>query len=93
MKVIKLTQKTARLNLALDPKLKSEASKIYSSLGLNLSTAVKIFLNQSIRSKGMPFRPSLIPNQNTKQAMNEAKHADQYKSYSNEEQMWRDLDS
>ena len=93
MKVIKLTQKTARLNLALNPNVKSKATKIYNHLGLSLSTAVKIFLNQTIQSNGMPFRPNLVPNRDTRRAMSEANRADRYKSYSSEKQMWKDLNS
>lgn len=37
-----------------DEKLKNEASSIFDSLGLNLSTAINIFLKQAVLKKTFP---------------------------------------
>ena len=37
-----------------DEKLKNEASKLYDSLGLNLSVAINMFLKQSVIKKKFP---------------------------------------
>ena len=42
-------------NLSLDPELKKESIELFSDLGLDLSTAVSIFLRQAIRVQGFPF--------------------------------------
>ncbi len=42
-------------NITLDPELKRSAQELYADLGLDLSTAVTIFLKQSLRIGGIPF--------------------------------------
>lgn len=46
-------------NITLDNDLKQKAKSLYSSLGMDLTTAITIFLTQSIRERGMPFKPTL----------------------------------
>lgn len=43
-------------NIKIDPMVKQEAQALFDSLGMNLSTAVNIFLRQSIREQAIPFR-------------------------------------
>jgi len=42
-------------NISIDPKLKEEAIKLFNSFGLDLSTAISLFLSQSVREKRIPF--------------------------------------
>lgn len=46
---------TTTIQIRVDQKLKSEASKTLKSLGLDMSTGVKIFLAQVINTKSIPF--------------------------------------
>ncbi|KFI63204.1 type II toxin-antitoxin system RelB/DinJ family antitoxin [Bifidobacterium cuniculi] len=39
-----------------DRAVKEEARELYASMGMDLSTAINVFLRQSIRDNGMPFR-------------------------------------
>ncbi|MDV5987545.1 type II toxin-antitoxin system RelB/DinJ family antitoxin [Streptococcus canis] len=39
----------------VDDKLKNEATTLFQSLGLDMSTAVKLFLIQSVKNQGIPF--------------------------------------
>ena len=58
------------LNIRTDADVKSTAEKIFSELGLNISTAVNIFLRQAIRQGGLPFEVKLdIPNEITANAI------------------------
>lgn len=41
--------------ISIDPEVKAHAQTLFSDLGLDLSTAVNIFLKQSIRENGIPF--------------------------------------
>lgn len=43
------------IQLRIDEKLKAEATDIYERLGLDLSTAIRIFLTRSVEEKGIPF--------------------------------------
>lgn len=43
------------LQIRLDKKMKSEASKIFKSMGLDMSTGMKLFLAQVVNTKSIPF--------------------------------------
>lgn len=55
----------------IDEGIKEEASFILEKLGLNVSDAIRLFLNQVVMRKGMPF-PVRIPNAETIAAMESA---------------------
>ena len=42
-------------NINIDSELKKSAQELYSDLGLDLSTAVNLFLKQSLREQKIPF--------------------------------------
>jgi DNA-damage-inducible protein J len=48
-----------RLNMRIDETLKVEANQLFNDLGMSLTTAVTIFLEQSVRDRGLPFKPRL----------------------------------
>lgn len=76
-----------QINLKIDKKTKEEAKLIYKNLGMSLSTALTIFLKQSIADNGMPFRPTLGKDNNLKsmQARQEVENGDLAYAYSIEE--------
>lgn len=45
----------SRLNIRIDDKLKDEANELFSDIGMDMSTAIKIFLKQSVREQRIPF--------------------------------------
>jgi addiction module RelB/DinJ family antitoxin len=46
------------LNIRIEENIKAKANKTLSSLGIDMSTAVKMFLNQVITENGLPFTPT-----------------------------------
>lgn len=46
------------LTIKVDDGVKREADRLYKSMGMNLSTAVNVFLRKSIQVGGMPFTPT-----------------------------------
>ena len=52
-------QKSATLNLRVDPEVKRSAESVLSQLGLSMSTAVDMFLRQVSLTGGIPFRVAL----------------------------------
>lgn len=54
----------ATLQIRIDDTLKKQADSLFSSLGLDTSTAIRIFLNASIENAGIPFsiQHRAIPN-------------------------------
>ena len=46
---------TVNVNIRVDSDLKRRAEAIYAELGMNLSTAMNVFLRSSVRHGGIPF--------------------------------------
>ncbi len=46
---------TTNLNIRVDEEIKRKAEAIFSELGLNMSTAMNMFLRYSVRYGGIPF--------------------------------------
>ncbi|SMB85074.1 DNA-damage-inducible protein J [Desulfonispora thiosulfatigenes DSM 11270] len=60
------------LNVRVDAELKAKAEKVFSELGMNMSTALTIFLKTSVRYGGIPFELRLDePNRETLQAIDD----------------------
>ena len=45
----------SQLQIRIDKQLKSEVSVIFSNMGLDLSTAIRLFFKKSLKVKGLPF--------------------------------------
>lgn len=77
---------TTNINVRVDSALKQEAEALFNDLGLNMSSAINMFLRSAINHDGIPFevrRPTL--NEETKAALNEyeemKKNPGSYKRY------------
>ncbi len=42
-------------NIKIDADLKQQAQALFADLGMNLSTAINIFLKQAVRERSIPF--------------------------------------
>ena len=51
--------KMAVLQVRIDDELKNQASIVYGELGIDLSTAVRMFLKKSVSIGGIPFDTTL----------------------------------
>lgn len=47
------------LQVRVDESLRAQAAAIYEDLGIDLQTAVRIFLKRSVKEKGLPFGMNL----------------------------------
>ena len=64
---------TTNLNIRIDKTVKESSEKVFEELGLNMTTAINIFLRQVIRVNGIPFEiKGSIPKQETIEAMEES---------------------
>ena len=45
----------AQVNIRMDDSLKERADRLFEDLGLNMTTAVNMFVRQVIRQGGIPF--------------------------------------
>lgn len=84
------------INIRVDSDVKNNAKEIFAELGMDLTTAVNIFLKQSIRDHGIPFELKLhVPNSETIEAINEVKKMEKDpsigKSYTDVDEMMKEL--
>ena len=50
---------TTNLSIRIDRDLKDEADQIFNALGMNLTTAITVFVRQAVRQKKIPFEVAL----------------------------------
>ncbi len=87
---------TTSMNIRMDSAVKKQAQELFAALGMDMTTAVNIFLRQSIRRQGLPFSVTLNgPNSETLEAIAEVremkKHPEQYKGYTDVDAMMKDM--
>ncbi len=86
---------TSNISIRMDSDLKSAAEALFEELGMNLSTAFNIFVRQSLREGGIPFKISEgRPSQETIVAMLEAERIARdpsVKGYTNVDELFADL--
>lgn len=76
------------LSIRIEEKTKKAAQKTLESLGLDLSSAVKMFLHQVVLEQGIPFKPSRTPQDIRKKWDDEVAHALKHgKRYSSAKEM------
>ena len=64
---------TTNFSVRMDSDIKKQCEALYSELGMNLTTAINVFLRQSLRVGGLPFDVRVQqPNKETIAAMLEA---------------------
>ena len=87
---------STNLNIRTDKAVKVAAEKIFEELGMNMTTAVNIFLRQTIRENGIPFELKLsVPNETTAAAIEEGRriaHDPNVKGYKSIDELKAALD-
>lgn len=87
---------TTNLNIRTDKAVKEQADQIFAELGLNMTTAINLFLRTTIREQGIPFPLKLdVPNDVTAAAIEEGRRIASDKSvkgYSNMDDLKAALD-
>ena len=77
---------TSNINIRIDSELKREAESLFSDLGLNMSSAITMFLKSAVNCDGIPFEVKRsVPNAKTRAALAEhdemVSHPEKYKRY------------
>ncbi len=89
--------KTVPTQIRIDADTKKLCSELFASLGLDMSSAVNMFLHQCVLRNGIPFSISMPEyNKETIEAMIEAKqiaHDPDVKGYTNMKDLMEALDS
>ncbi|WP_225048352.1 type II toxin-antitoxin system RelB/DinJ family antitoxin [Lacticaseibacillus kribbianus] len=82
--------KDTRLSIRIDPALKTAGQDVAQDMGLDLTTAVKMFITAMVKEHRLPFEPTSLPAE-TIQALRESAHHQDYKAYDTPDEMWDDL--
>lgn len=84
-------------NISIDAETKTAAQQLFAELGMDLSTAINIFLRQSVIERGIPFRIRREPSDATAAALRELPemeaHPERYKRYSSFDELLREVAS
>ena len=63
---------TINLSIRMNKELKEQAESLFSELGMNMTTAMNVFVRQSVRQGKIPFEITLSrPNEETLAAIRE----------------------
>ncbi|MCD7732962.1 MAG: type II toxin-antitoxin system RelB/DinJ family antitoxin [Oscillospiraceae bacterium] len=86
---------STNFSVRMDSDIKKQCEALYGELGMNLTTAINVFLRQSLRVGGFPFDVRLDqPNKETISAMLEAEriaHDPSVKGYTDLDEMFAEL--
>ena len=87
---------TTNINVRVDTKLKQSAENLFKDLGLNISSAITMFLKKAVSVDGIPFEVKRdIPNSETIEALEEytemKNNPKKYKRYSSFDQVIKEV--
>lgn len=87
---------TGTINVNVDSNVKKEATAILNDLGLNMSTAINMFLAQIIKQDGIPFEiKNPKPSRKLKKSLKEAdaimSGKKKVKTYHDVDEMFNDI--
>ena len=91
-----MSNNTSAININVDSNVKKEATELFNSLGLNMSTAINLFLRKSINEGGIPFAlTNPKPTRELTRTLKEAKKIEsgkiKSKGYTNREELFEAL--
>ena len=86
---------TTNINIRVDEELKRKAENIFNELGLNMSTAMNMFLRYSVRYGGIPFELRIDkPNAETLSAIDDVnKNRNMSKAFDSVNDLMEDLNA
>ena len=87
---------TSAINVNVPAEVKKESNDIFNNLGLNMSTAINMFLKRVIYERGIPFdvkepKPSKELLEALQELDNMESHPEEYKVYHDVDKMFEDI--
>ncbi len=77
----------------IKPELKEQAEGVFDAMGLSMGDAIRLFLQQSVNSGGLPFHPTTKrPNADTIAALDELESG-QGKRFATVDELFADLEA
>ena len=83
------------VNIRMDSEVKDEAKMLFNELGMDMTTAVNMFVRQAIYERAIPFRieRSEVPNAETRKAISDAeKGIGMSKTFDSAKEMFEELE-
>lgn len=88
---------TSVINVNVPTNVKKEANILFEKLGLNMSTAINMFLKKSIKENGIPFDLKLDNEKELNETKEELRkmenHELEYKKFKDVSSLMKDLDN
>ena len=83
-------------NVSIDADIKKQAQELFAELGMDLSTAINIFIRQALRQHSIPFEITADdPNKETREAIAEVRRMKKDptigKAYDDVDEMFEEL--
>ena len=83
-------------NISIDADIKKQAQELFAELGMDLSTAINIFIRQALRQPSIPFEITADnPNKETREAIAEVQRMKNNpsigKTYDDVDEMFEEL--
>ncbi len=87
--------KNTNMNIRMDSEVKQQAEALFAEFGLNMTSAINLFLRQSIREQGIPFEITMhTPNTNTHTSINDVSNRRNLsRSFNSVEELMEDLNA
>lgn len=84
------------MTIRMNREIKQEAQEIFAALGMDMTTAINVFLRQAIYYRGFPFDVRMeTPNEETKAALEEVEQMKKDpsigKAYTDVDEMMKEL--
>lgn len=54
-----IVERKKSIHIKVDAEIKDDAEYLFNELGMNMTTAINLFLKQALRDGELPFRPRL----------------------------------
>jgi len=89
MQQINSSDKDKRISIRVDPELKEESQELFKSMGMDLSTAITMFLKQSLTDNALPFKPRAENPQNI--AARKEAESGNLRKFNSVDELWNEL--
>ncbi len=81
-------------NISIDADVKKKAVELFADLGMDLSTAINVYLKKAIAEQGIPFEITKTPNRVTAKAIADSENGkDVYGPFDSVEELMESLDA
>lgn len=82
---------TSLVQVRIDKKLKEDAEALFADLGLDITTALRMFLKEAVREQKIPLKLKNTQKAWLKEAKKMQENPQDYKAYDDIDEMFKDI--